>query len=203
MQHFKKKIGLKDGKELIVRRPTLENDLEKMIDFLDGLPEERKRYLRYNIADRNICKTRLRQNDWVDHWRLVAEFNDEIVGSGTLDREQYGWTRHLARLRCVVKPSFSKIGVGPILFQQLVEIGSNAGIERLYAEVIKEQTNVITMHEKEGFIPEMTWPKCAKDQAGNLHDVIIMSNDLNAVWERLAQTVEDLDIRYSRLYSGL
>ncbi len=203
MDDYKKRIGLKDGRELIVRRPSLENDLEALVGFLSNLPEERRNYFRYNVADSRICRARLEQINWTEHWRLIAELDDEIVGNGTLDRDPFGWTRHMAHLRCVVHPKYEKLGVGPILLRELVDIAKTAGIERLYAEVIKAQKNVIRMLEKEGFISEMTLPKYAKDLRGRLHDVVIMSNNLEEIWEHLAEEMSELDIRYSRFYSGL
>ena len=203
MDDYKKKIGLKDGRELIVRRPNLQNDLENLVAFLSSLPEERRNYFRYNVADPKICRSRLEQINWTEHWRLVAELDGEILGNGTLDRDPFGWTRHMAHLRCVVHPDYEKLGVGPILLRELVELAKSAGIERLYAEVIKAQRKVIRMLQKEGFIAEITLPSYAKDLKGRLHDVVIMSNNLEEIWEHLAQEMDELDVRYSRFYSGL
>jgi ribosomal protein S18 acetylase RimI-like enzyme len=203
MDDYKKRIGLKDGRELIVRRPNLEHDLDELVGFLSNLPDERKNYFRYNVADPKICRARLEQINWTEHWRLIAEIDGEIVGNGTLDRDPFGWTRHMAHLRSVVHPNYEKLGVGPILLRELVGLAQTAGIERLYAEVIKEQKSTIRMLEKEGFLAEITLAHYAKDLKGRLHDVVIMSNNLEEIWEHLAQEFNELDIRYSRFYSGL
>jgi RimJ/RimL family protein N-acetyltransferase len=203
MDDYKKRIGLKDGREIVVRRPHIEHDWEELVGFLSGLPDELRNYFRYNVADPKICRARLEQINWKEHWRLIAELDGEIVGNGTLDRDPYGWTRHMAHLRCIVHPDYEKLGVGPILLHELVELAKSAGIERLYAEIIAEQRRVIRMLEKEGFIAEITLPSYAKDLRGRLHDVIVMSNNLEDIWEHLAQEFNELDIRYSRFYSGL
>ena len=194
-----KKVPLPDGREVVLKQPTIDEDLQRLVSFLNGLPPEMKNYLRYNVTKTEVCRRRLEQVDSKNHWRLIAEVNGEIVGDGTLDREPFGWTRHVAELRGLVHPDYRRLGVGQILRTELVNQGRAAGVERLVAEVLREQTHVIEMLENAGFRYEATRKKYAKDSRGKLHDVIIMSNDLEMVWRRLAEDFADMDIKpYSR-----
>jgi ribosomal protein S18 acetylase RimI-like enzyme len=124
--------------------------------------------------------------------------NDEIVGDATMDREPFGWTRHVAEVRAVVFPDFLHQGIGPALFSELAAIGTKSGIELLFTEVMAEQTDLIEALEQSGFVKEGVRRNYAKDLSGRLHDVIIMSNDLEEVWRHLADLVDETDMKVIR-----
>lgn len=191
---------LSDNRKVFVRVPDPEADLDALVDFLAHLPAGVRNYLRYDVTDPDMCRRRLKQVDCVDHWRVIAELDGKIVGDVTMDREPYGWSRHVAELRGVVHPDYRYLGIEPILFNQLVKMGSQAGIERLFTVVRADQRQIILMLEKEGFVYEFTRRKYAKDIKGKLRDVVVMSNDLDAVWKQLADQLEEMDIRISRFY---
>jgi RimJ/RimL family protein N-acetyltransferase len=190
-----KKVTLSDGRGVIIKEPAIEEDLQRLVDFLSSLPPEMKNYLRYNVTQADVCRRRLEQLDSKNHWRLIAELDGEIVGDTTLDREPFGWTRHVAELRGIVSPNIRGMGIGSLLRNQIVGQARLAGVERLVAEVLREQTDLIEALEKAGFQYEATRRKYAKDLRGTLHDVIIMSNDLEQVWKRLAEDWVDMDIK--------
>jgi len=125
-----------------------------------------------------------------------------LVGDATMDRSLYPWTRHVADLRCAVDPKFEKLGVRAALLAALVEISSEAGIERLCSDVLDSQPGLISSLESLGFTREVVRKHYAKDLAGKYHDVIVMSNDREPVWRRLSETLEDMDVKYARIYGG-
>ena len=188
-------MTLSDGRQVVVREPTADGDLEKLVAFLSGLPPQMKIYLRYNVTEAAICKRRLEQLDGANHFRLIAEVDGQIAGDTTLDREPFGWTRHVAEVRGIVHPDFQRLGIASILRGQIVDLARLAGIERLVAEVLREQTDLIEAFKRDGFQYEATRLKYAKDMSGKLHDVIILSNDLEQVWKRLAENWADMDIK--------
>jgi ribosomal protein S18 acetylase RimI-like enzyme len=191
---------LSDNRKVIVRVPDPEVDLEALVAFFAGLPPEVRNYLRYDVSDMTTCRRRLKQVDGVDHWRVIAELDGKVVGDVTMDREPFGWSRHVAELRGVVHPEYRYLGIEPILLNQLVKSGAKGGIERLFTVIRADQREMIEVLEKEGFVYEFTRRKYAKDLRGKLRDVVVMSNDLDAVWKQLADQLEEMDIRISRFY---
>ena len=79
---------IKDGRKVVIRVPNAGADLSGMYVFLNGLPDEIRNTMRYDLHDREFLRRRLGQIDGVDHWRVVAEMDGRVVGDGTLDREQ-------------------------------------------------------------------------------------------------------------------
>ena len=193
-------IRLADGRELELRKPQPDRDLEAMIAFFSSLPRQLRNYLRYNVTNVELCRKRLESVDEKIHWRLIAELEGVIVGEGSMDREPFAWTHHIAHVRTVVKPEAKSLGIATLLLRRLVELGSGSGVERFYSEVIKEHTEMIQILEKEGFAHETTRKSYARDLKGKLHDVVVMANDQSAVWRKLEEHVEALDVGIPKIY---
>ena len=187
---------------LVIRIPAISKDLDSLVNFFAVLPSSLRNKMRYKVTDKELLRKRLEQIDGTNHWRLIAEIGGKIVGDATMDREPFGWTRHVAEVRAVVDPQYSLLDIEAGLFKELAVLGDKAGIERLFTEVMKGQNKLITALEQAGFIYEATRRKYAKDLQGRLHDVILMSNDLDKVWKSLAKQIEELDTQPSRTMEG-
>jgi N-acetylglutamate synthase-like GNAT family acetyltransferase len=188
--------------DLVIRVPSISKDLNSLADFFAVLPSSLQNTMRYRVTDKKLLRQRLEQIDGANHWRLIAEIGGKIVGDATMDREPFDWTRHVAEVRAVVDPQYSLIDIETALFKELAVRGDKAGIERLFTEVMKGQNKLIAALEQTGFVYEATRRKYAKDLQGRLHDVILMSNDLNKVWRSLAMHIEELDTQPSRTMEG-
>jgi len=190
---------LSDGRELLIRRPT-EVDLDRMLAFFAQLPAAVKNHLRYDVGrDREAGRGRVNQVDGQNHWRLVAEREDgTFVADGTMDREMFGWTRHIADMRIVVDPRFDDKGLREAIAEELVRAAQQAGVERMETEVLLEHTSYIAFLENIGFSREVVRKAYAKGVDGKLHDVVIMSNDLESIWRRLEDSLHEMDISFSR-----
>ena len=203
MEFIAKSVRLADGRELVIRQPKTEEDLDRLVTFFSKLPPQVKNYLRYNVESADFCRHRLNSVDGQDHWRLIAELDGEIVGDATMDREPFGWTRHMAELRAVVDPQSENLGIESILYSQLAELGSVSKVERLFVEVLEEHRGLVHILEEEGFIREGILKHRAKDQKGKLHDVVLLSNDLETVWRTLEDRLSDQDLKLHNAYRAV
>lgn len=197
-----KHVTLASGQVITIAKLSKESDVERLRSFFISLPPESRHYLRYNVTNAGFLAARLAQLDNESHWRIVAELDGEIVGDATMDREPFAWTHHVAELRAVVHPDHQNKGVLAMMLEDLLALGAKAKIERLFTEVVGAQTEAIAALEKEGFVYEATRKRYAKDSSGKLHDVIIMSNDLEQMWKRLKEHLEELDVPPT-FYSGV
>jgi GNAT superfamily N-acetyltransferase len=200
MERFRETARLSDGREIVLRESDPAADVDPLVAFFAGLPADIRQYLRYNVTEKQTAAKRLRQVDGKDHWRLLAEVGGQIVGDVTMDREPFTWTRHVAEMRCVVRPELRHLGIEPILLDALIRLGRQGGVERIFTEVLALQKDWIEILEGEGFVFEFTRKKYAKDTRGKLHDVVVLSNDLESLWKNLAEQFEEMDIKLSRFY---
>ena len=198
MQARAESIRLADGHEVVVRAVAVPDDLERLLAFFRGLAAGVRNHLRYNVTEREPLRARLLQLDGRDHWRLLAELDGVVVGDGTLDREPYGWTRHVAGVRVVVQPDVVDLHVAQLLLNALLGLGSVAGIERLTCEVLDTDQDRIGMLEEAGFVREAVLRAYAKGSDGRLHDLLLMTNDVEDAWRHLADQLEELDGRAAR-----
>ena len=203
MEFTAKSVRLADGRELLIRQPKTEEDLDRLVAFFSKLPPQVKNYLRYNVESADFCRYRLDSVDGLDHWRLIAELDGEIVGDATMDREPFGWTRHMAELRAVVDPESENLGIESILYSQLAELGSASKVERLFVEVLEDHRGLVQILEQEGFAKEGILKHRAKDQKGKLHDVVLLSNDLETVWRSLEDRLSDQDLKLHNAYRAV
>ena len=187
---------------MVIRVPAKPGDLDSLLKFFTALPSSLQNTMRYRVTDRELLRHRLEQIDGTNHWRLIAEAGGKIIGDATMDREPFNWTRHVAEVRAVVDPQYSLLDIEAALFKELAVLGEKAGIERLFTEVMKGQNKLIAALEQTGFVYEATRRKYAKDLHGKLHDVILMSNDIDKVWRSLARQMEELDTQPSRTMEG-
>ncbi len=200
MERFRETARLSDGREVVVRDPDPAADVDPLVGFFGALPAEIRQYLRYTVTEKETAARRLGQVDGKDHWRLLAEVDGRIIGDLTMDREPFNWTRHVAEMRCVVQPEFRHLGIEPILLDAVIRLGRQGGVERIFTEILAVQKDWIEILEGEGFVYEFTRKKYAKDTRGKLHDVVVLSNDLESLWKNLAEQFEEMDIKLSRFY---
>lgn len=194
---------LRDGRTMSIREPRQPVDADRIYQFLSELPSSLRNYLRYDVVERELFDLRMAQFDGSNHWRLLAEVDGQILAEATMDREPFGWTRHVAELRAVVSPTATDLGLRVLLLHELVSIAQGAGIGRVFTEVLAEHSDLIKALTDIGFTNEAVRRKFARDLQGRLHDVVVMSNDLDAVWEQLKELVNETDIRIERSLSGL
>ena len=193
---------LPDGAEAVVRAPVFSRDMGRMCDFFRKLPAHARNCLRYDVTDENNCRSRMKLVDDREHWRLIAEINDEIVGDASLDREPYGWSRHVGVMRVVLMPRFELTPLETLLSRQMVAVALGSNIERICTELFREQEDRIKLLEELGFKTEAVRKRYAKDLNGSYHDVVILSNDIEEIWQRLEEYIIEMDIKLSSLYGG-
>lgn len=194
---------LADGRPITIRQVSEPEDADRLYAFFVELPASLRNYLRYDVADRELFDCRMRQLDGTSHWRLIAEVDGRIVGEATMDREPFGWTRHVAELRAVVAPSLANQDLRALLLHELVRIARRAGIGRVFTEVLAVQSDLVAALAAMGFEREAFRRNYARDLKDQLHDVVLLSNDLEAVWEQLQEMVDETDIRIERTLSGI
>jgi len=68
--------------------------------------------------------------------------------------------------------------------------------------VLPEHESYIRFLSQLGFEREMVRKNRAKGVDGKLHDLVILSNDLESVWKRLEDNITDMDLSFARWYGG-
>ena len=88
----------------------------------------------------------------------------------------------------IVDPGRRRQGVGRALGRRAVLSALELGLEKLVVEVIADQEPTIAMFRSLGFDPEALLEDQVRDQAGELHDLMILGLSVEESWASLQST---------------
>jgi L-amino acid N-acyltransferase YncA len=158
-------------------------DRDAVLAFARGLPPEDLLFLRMDIT----------REDVVDEWcrnlatrrtiTVLAEVEGRIVGYGSLHHNELLWSAHLGEIRIQVAAEARSIGLGRTLGYEMFAIGRDLGLERLYAQMTREQTAARAMLERLGFRTEALLADWVLTHDGKKHDLLILSHDVGGLGE--------------------
>ena len=172
------------GEELALRT-VAESDAEAMLAFTTELPQHDLLFLRRDITtEENVRAWILDATE--GRYRTVLALHDEaIVGYSTVASEGMTWTRHVAELRVLVAPEWRGRGLGRLLAEQAFALAREAGFKKMIAQMTTDQTGAIRVFSRLGFESEAVLRNQVIDRAGGLHDLQIMSLNIDAFEAKL------------------
>ena len=143
----------KDGREVMLRTPKWD-DLEDMIDFINGLVEEEAMIARHTKV------TRDHEIDWLadilkklekgQHIYIVAEVDGKMVGSCGIS-PMFGRMSHVGVLGISVKEGYRGIGVGVDLMKEAEKHAIHMRLKSVKLEVFENNEPAIALYEKMGY----------------------------------------------------
>jgi RimJ/RimL family protein N-acetyltransferase len=151
-----------------------------VLKFANSLPASDLVFLRMDITQPEVM------DEWMHNIRIgrtktvLAEEDDSVVGYANLHRSPLQWTRHIGEIRVLISPKFRGLGLGEALFNDLIGLAGNEGLERVVAHTPSGQPRVRAMLESLGFEAEALLTDWLMDRNNETHDLIIMSKDLSA-----------------------
>ncbi|NBC85099.1 MAG: GNAT family N-acetyltransferase [Bacteroidetes bacterium] len=144
---------IRSGQDVTVR-PIRPEDEPKVVRFHKEL-SERSVYLRYASLmklEQRVAHERLARICFIDYARemaLVAETDDEnIIGIGRLTQPP---GRNEAEFAMLVIDDYQGEGVGTELLRRLVRVGEDEGLERITADILRQNRAMQRVCEKLGF----------------------------------------------------
>jgi acetyltransferase len=143
---------LKDGSPVTIR-PIRPEDEPLMVKFHETL-SERSVYLRYfhlmNLSQRTAHErlTRICFIDYDREMALVAERDHEILGVGRLTKIH---GTNDAEVAVLVSDNYHGLGLGKELLARLLIVGADEKLDRLTADILPDNRDVMRVCEKLGF----------------------------------------------------
>lgn len=172
--------------ELQVTLRRLERaDREAILEFARALAPHDLLFLRRDIT----------QPDQVDAWlqdieegyaTSVGAFDGGgLAGYSTVGRDRMTWAAHVAEVRVLVAERARGQGLGWLLTEQAFAIAREMGIRKIMAQMTTDQRAAIAVFRRMGFEPEAVLRNQVLDRDGRLHDLKIMSLDVDAFRARV------------------
>jgi len=183
---------LKDGTKVTVRE-LQPDDLDKLMEFYQGIPLEDRKYLRFDITDRKVVAKRLKRIESGDDIRITAVHDGKFVASGVIELSGLAWSKHQGEIRVIIARPFQHRGLGMIVIRELFFIAVQNNLEVITAMMMRPQVAAQHIFRKLGFREEMLLPDHLKDLDGVMQDMIIMTCNVKDLWKQLDQLFSESD----------
>ena len=165
------------------------DDADELRRFFARVPEGDRTFFREFVLEPGVIERWLADPD---QHRLVALVDGEIGGHVAVIRG-VGWSRHVGEIRLVVDPQHRRRGLGRLLAQRAVVEAVEMGTTKLVVEVVAAQEATVEMFTKLGFEPEGLLKDHVRNQAGEVHDLLVLAHFVEPLWDAMRTTgIEDL-----------
>ena len=179
---------MKDGLEVTIRRLTA-NDIDRLMEFYGSLPEEDRKYLKFDVTDRKVVAKRLRRVENGDDIRVAAIHGGVIVASGALELSGEAWSKHQGEIRVIIARPFQRRGLGTIMIRELYFIAVQNQLTTVVARMMRPQAGALKIFRRLGFREDSLLPDFVKDIGGDSQDLIVMSCEVKDLWKELDRTL--------------
>ncbi len=191
LDEYPKEVTLKDG-STIVLRPMVGADESALLEFFSGLTEADRLYLRHDVTNPEVIKSWALNVDYEKVLPILALADGKVVGDATLHRNPFSWMRHVGSIRIVVGKEYRKKGLARTLAAEIFQLALTAKLEKLVAEMLTDQKDAQRVFSRLGFVEEATLKDHVLDSAGKKHDMLIMTNDVNTLWQKWVEFSESV-----------
>lgn len=197
LRDYPKTVALKSGREVLLR-PVRPEDEGALLDFFRAVPAEDRLFLKDDVTDPAVIHRWTHAIDIDRVISLLAFDGPRVVGDATLHRQPGGWSPHVGEIRVVTAKDWRGQGLGKVLAREIFHLALSLGLEKVQAQVMANQTGALNVFRSLGFIDEAVLRNHVRDRQGVKHDLVIMTQDVEAFWRRM----EDFIAESHRDYSG-
>ncbi len=165
-------------------RPFTPDDVAALEAFLDRIPKGESTFFKEDITADGIVR------QWAADTaarRTLAWDGDQVIGY-TAVIPGVGWSSHVGDVRLVVDPERRRSGIGHQLARRALIDALRAGLRKVVVEVVADQEAAIHLFTGLGFTPEAILSNQVRDRSGEVHDLMVLSHDVEDVQSVIATT---------------
>jgi len=172
------------GADVEIARMT-SADRSTLVDFIAGLPVRDLLFVRRDLSHPKVVDAWMRSLDAGRMPSLAARHRGSMVGCTAIVVDELSWSKHVGELRVLVAPEWRGRGLGRALIQECFAQALELGLRKLIAQMTVEQRAAIAVFEELGFRAEALLAGHVADRDGGLHDLVLLSHDVDAVQGRM------------------
>ncbi len=142
--------------------------------FLARVPQGDRTFFKEDVSDPEV----------VAAWSRPGAARSLAVGDGVVLGycaviPLQGWSSHVGEVRVIVDPDHRGQGIGRSLARYAVLEALGLGLRKMVVEVVADQEPTIAMFRSLGFEPEALLTDHVRDQAGGLHDLMVLAHSVD------------------------
>ena len=166
-----KEIHLKDGRTGQLRSPKTE-DAPQMLAYLALTAGETPYLIRYpeectETLEQEAAFLKQMADSPID-MMIICEVDGKIAGNCRLARHGRIKTRHRAGVAIALLREFWGLGIGTIMFEEMIRCATELGISQLELEVIDGNERAMGLYRKMGFEIAATKPDAIRLKDGTV-----------------------------------
>lgn len=158
---------------------------EEIGAFIATLPAHDLLFLRRDVSQPKVLAAWMKALDEGGIRSLVAREAGRIVGCTAIVTDALSWSPHVGELRVLVGPDQRGRGLGRLLIQECFLVAIERGLEKLCVQMTVDQRAAIAVFEDLGFKAEALLAGHVKDRAGQVHDLVLLSHNVQEVQSRM------------------
>lgn len=151
---------------------------QSLHEFACALPQEDLLFLRSDVTDPRVVERMVADQESDRRVTLLVELDGEMVGWGSLERQDLSWQRHWGEMRLVLGRAARGRGLSHPLAQELFAVAQELHLTRVVAQMTREQEAARRVFEKLGFNAEALLTDWVIDRQGRTHDLVVMAYDV-------------------------
>ncbi len=197
LRDYPKEVILKSGEKVILR-PMVKEDEQKLLEFFLRLPEKDRLFLKNDVTDPKVIESWARNLNYEHVIPILAEIGGRIIGDATLHKRTTEEPPTIGEIRIVTDRDFRRRGLGKMLAKEVYYLALSLKLNKLVAEVVEDQHAVIKTFKSLGFRHETTLKDRAIDLHGIKHNLVVMTEDVDALWKTIEDLIHKDTAHYSR-----
>jgi RimJ/RimL family protein N-acetyltransferase len=175
---FPREVRLDNAKTLQLRLMG-RADRDEIVRFAQALPKQDLLFLRTDITDPRMVDEWIAKADANRSVAILAYDGERLAGYATLHHDEVLWTRHVGEIRTNVGADYRGIRLGARLVEEMFLIAKEIGLKKITANMTSDQKAARRTFERIGFRPEALLADHVVDAEGRMHDMLIMSYDVD------------------------
>jgi RimJ/RimL family protein N-acetyltransferase len=179
---YPRSVACGDSQVEIARMTS--GDRDALVGFVAALPAHDLLFVPRDLGHPKVVDAWMRSLDSGNVTSLVARHDGAMVGCTGIVTDSLSWSRHVGELRVLVSPEWRGKGLGRVLIQECFAQALELGLKKLVAQMTTDQRAAIAVFEELGFRAEALLAKHVRDRDGKLHDLVLLSHDVEAVEAR-------------------
>jgi RimJ/RimL family protein N-acetyltransferase len=191
LELYPREIKASDGR-IVTLRLMETADRDRVLDFARSLSPDDVLFLRKDITNPDVVDGWIRDIEAGRTVTVLAEGDGDVIGYGSLWRDESFWGRHLGEIRVLVRLDYRGLGVGRRLAFDVFAIAKDLALDKLIARMTPEQKRTRARLERLGFTVDALLRGFVRDRNGKARDLLVMSSDVGgltdeeqiAAWQR-------------------
>ena len=159
-------------------------DRDALVAFVATLPAHDLLFLNRDVTHPKVIDAWMHALDRGQVNSLVVRDGSQMLGCTAIIVDRLSWSPHVGELRIMTCPASRGIGLGRAMIQECFAQALDLGLKKLVAQMTTSQRAGITVFEELGFRAEALLAKHVADREGRLHDLVLLSQDVDAAAAR-------------------